>query len=73
MSPLIHEAAHVLMRFPRPRGDEPGSDRARDRPVSVFPTRAGMSRTGQPVVRTMRRFPRPRGDEPTEIKEIRGE
>ena len=23
MSPLIHEAAHVLMRFPRVSGDEP--------------------------------------------------
>ena len=36
MSPLIHEAAHVLMRFPRVSGDEP--DPPRDRSLRlVFP------------------------------------
>ena len=52
------------MRFPRPRGDEPGArvHTGSDRPV--FPARAGMSRMSARDGASLRSFPRPRGDEP---------
>ena len=56
--------AQEAARFPRLRGDEPGTSHAGQAERVVFPAYAGMSLEACAVIGLGSRFPRLRGDEP---------
>ena len=61
-------SAQEAARFPRLRGDEPGTSHAGQAERVVFPAYAGMSLEACAVIGLGSRFPRLRGDEPISRK-----